>query len=82
MFITLASTKNVLFFIAVAHVLSLLWQLKVYNEKSERGMKLKLCRNVHNISLYKKCVFIAVAHVLSLLWQFIVSRDFQNFMVT
>ena len=31
-------------------------------------MKLKICRNVHNISLYKNCVFIAVAHVLSSLW--------------
>ena len=27
--------------------------------------KLKLCRNVHNISLYRSCVFIVVAHVLT-----------------
>ena len=41
---------------------------------ARRGMNLKLCRNVHNISLYKKVIFIAVffiavAHVLLLLWQ-------------
>ena len=30
-------------------------------------MKLKLCINVYDISLYM--IFIAVAHVFSLLWQ-------------
>ena len=39
-----------------------------------RGMKLKLCRNVHDISLYNH-VYIAVAHVLSFLWQLKVSTD-------
>ena len=34
-----------------------------------RGMKLKLSRNDHKISLYKNCVFIAVAHTLSSLCQ-------------
>ena len=39
------------------------------------GMKLKLCINVYDFSLYIKCVFIAVAHVFSLLWQLKVSID-------
>ena len=34
------------------------------------GIKLKLCRNVYNVSLCKNGVFIAIAHVPSLLWQF------------
>ena len=38
-------------------------------------MKLKLCRTVHNITLYKNYVFIAVAHVLLSLWQLIISID-------
>ena len=33
-------------------------------QKPEGGVKLKLCRNVHNISL---AFFIAIVHVLSLL---------------
>ena len=33
------------------------------------GVKLKLCRNVHRISLYKNIVFLAVAYRLWLLWQ-------------
>ena len=40
---------------------------KIISSKAIKGMKLKLCRNVHNISLYKLHVFIAVAHVLLLL---------------
>ena len=40
-----------------------------------RGMKLKQCINIHNISLYKSVFFIAVAHVLLLLWQLKVSID-------
>ena len=40
---------------------------KIISPEAIRGMKLKLCRNVHNISLYNNCVFIAVAHVLLLL---------------
>ena len=40
---------------------------KIISSEAIRGMNLNLCRNVHNISLYKKCVFIAVAHVLLLL---------------
>ena len=35
-------------------------------------MKLKLCMNVHNISLYKSYVFIAIADVLLSLWQLII----------
>ena len=42
--------------------------LKIISE-SIRGMKLELCRNVHNISLYKNYVFVAIAHVLSWLLQ-------------
>ena len=30
---------------------------KILSSEAIRGMKLKLCRNVHNISLYKKYVF-------------------------
>ena len=41
----------------------------IISSEAIRGMKLKLCRNVHNISLYKNCIFIAIVHVLSLLWQ-------------
>ena len=37
---------------------------KIISSEAIRGMKLKLCRNVHNISLHKKYVFIAVAYVL------------------
>ena len=43
----------------------------------KRGIKLKLCRNVHNISLYKKGISNAIACVLSLLWQLKVSIDLQ-----
>ena len=42
---------------------------KIVSSEAIRGIKLKLCRNVHNISLYKNGVFIAVAYVLSFLWQ-------------
>ena len=43
---------------------------KIFSEEA-RGMNLKLCRNVHNISLYKNCVFfIAVAHVFLSLWTY------------
>ena len=35
--------------------------------EAETGIKLKSCRNVYNISLYKNGVFIVVARVLSLL---------------
>ena len=34
-----------------------------------RGMKLKLCRNAHKISLYNFFFFLVVAHVVSLLWK-------------
>ena len=30
---------------------------KIFSSEAIRGMKLKLCRNVHNISLYKNYVF-------------------------
>ena len=46
---------------------------KIFVSEAIRGMKLKLCVNVHGISLYKNCIFIVVAHVLSLLWQLKVS---------
>ena len=43
---------------------------KSFFSEAIRGMKLKLCINVHDISLYIKCIlFIVVVHVLSLLWQ-------------
>ena len=42
---------------------------KIISSEAIRGMKLKLCRNVHNINLYKNMFFIAVAQVLSSLWQ-------------
>ena len=46
---------------------------KIFFSEAIRGMKLKLCINVYDISLYINCffiaVFIAVAHVFSLLWQ-------------
>ena len=41
------------------------------------GMKLKLCRNVHNISLHIFFIIIVVSHVLSLLWQLKVSIGLQ-----
>ena len=40
---------------------------EIISSEAIRGIKLKRCRNVHNISLYKNVFFfIAVAHVLSL----------------
>ena len=42
---------------------------EIISSEAMRGKKLKLCRTVHDISLYNYCVFIAVAHVLSLIWQ-------------
>ena len=45
----------------------------IFFSEAIRGMKLKLCINVHDISLYIKCIFIVVANVLSLLWQLKVS---------
>ena len=36
---------------------------KIFSSKAVRGMKLKLCIHVHDISLYINCVFIVVAHV-------------------
>ena len=44
---------------------------KIFPSEIVRGMKLKLCIHVHDISLYINCVFIVVAHVLSLPWQLI-----------
>ena len=44
---------------------------KSFFSEAIRGMKLKLCINVHDISLYINCIFFffnVVAHVLSLLW--------------
>ena len=44
---------------------------EIISSEAIRGIKLKLCRNFHNISPYNNDVSIAVAHVhvLSLLWQ-------------
>ena len=50
---------------------------KIFSSEAIRGMKLRLYRNVYNISLYKSYVFIGAAHVLSSLLQFIVSIDLQ-----
>ena len=46
---------------------------KIFFTEAIRGMKLKLCLNVHDISLYINCIFIVVAQMLSLLWQLKVS---------
>ena len=51
---------------------------KTISSEAIRGMKLKLCRNVNKISLYKVYVFIAIAHVFLLLWQLKVSIDFNE----
>ena len=48
---------------------------KIFSAEAVRGMKLKLCIHVHDISLYINYVFIVVARVLSLLWQLKVSID-------
>ena len=40
--------------------------LKVFFSEAIRGMKLKRCINVYDISLYINFVFIAAAHVFSL----------------
>ena len=48
---------------------------KIFFLEAIWGMKLKLCINVYDISLYIKCVFIAVAHAFSLPWQLKVSID-------
>ena len=48
---------------------------KIFFSEGIWGMKMKLCINDYDISLYIKCVFIAVAHVFSLLWQLKVSID-------
>ena len=42
---------------------------KIFFSEAIRGMKLKLCINVHDISLYINSIFIVVANGLSLLWQ-------------
>ena len=41
------------------------------------GIKLKLCKSVSNINLYKNIVFIAIAWALWLLWQLKISIDLQ-----
>ena len=46
---------------------------KSFFSEAIRGMKLKLCINVHDISRYINCISIAVAHVLLLLWQLKIS---------
>ena len=48
---------------------------KIISSEAIRGMKLKLCRNDHNVSLYKIYFFIAVAHLLLSLWQLKISID-------
>ena len=48
---------------------------KIYFSEAIRGMKLKLCIHVHDISLYINYIFIVVVYVLSLLWQLKVSID-------
>ena len=50
---------------------------KIFFSEAIRGIKLKLCVNVHDISLYIGYIFIVLAHVLSLLWQLEVSIDLQ-----
>ena len=48
---------------------------KIISTEATMGVKLKLCRNVYNISFYKKTFLVDVALVLSLLWQLKVSSD-------
>ena len=48
---------------------------KIINSEAIREMKMKLRRNVHNISLYKILFFIVFVHVFSLLRQIKVSID-------
>ena len=48
---------------------------KIFFSEAIRGVTLKLCINVYDISLYINFVFIAVTHVYSLLWQLKVSVD-------
>ena len=76
-------------FVQIAEFDWLPWQYKglifekILKNLSEtvRGMKLKLCIHVHDISLYINYVFIVVAPALSLLWQllsfhrFIMGKD-------
>ena len=49
---------------------------KIFFSEAIKGMMLKLCINVHDISLYINYIFIVVANVLSLLWQLKVSIYF------
>ena len=51
---------------------------KIFFSEAIRGMKLKLCIHVHDITLYINCIFIVVAHVLSLLWQLKVSYTYNG----
>ena len=83
MFVEWSSTKHKLF-VQTSQVASLLWQPKAKFAKKKKinsseailGIKLKLCRNVHSVSPYKKIVFIAAAYALWLLWHLRVSIDF------
>ena len=42
---------------------------KIISTETIVGLKLKLCRNVHNISLFKSTFLVNVALVFPLLWQ-------------
>ena len=42
------------------------------------GMNLKLCRNVHNISLYKKCAFIALLAMATSSFHWLVTKKQKN----
>ena len=52
--------------------------LKIISSEAIRGIKLKLCRNVYGVGLYKNGVFLAIANALSLLGQLKVSIDYNG----
>ena len=54
-------------------ILTLNLRKNIQKSFHQKGVKLKLSRNLYNISLYKKYVFIIGARVLSSLWQLKVS---------
>ena len=51
---------------------------EIFSSEAITGMKLKLCRNIHNINLYKNYVFVDVAYVLWLLWHWLVMGKNEN----
>ena len=52
--------------------------LKIISSEAIRGIKLKLCRNVYSVGLYKNGVFLAIANALSLVGQLKVSIEYNG----